>query len=201
MKYKIIITIILFIFSILLIKNGVWLIRENDSLMKLLKEKQSIYNTLSIDAIITNHTMIPGINGKKISLKKSYNNMKGINEFKETLLIFDEIKPNKTIDNIYDKVIISGNPIINKISILTNLDNKYCYTEDLTIKKECIQNNMYTILIHKINNNYLTNIKDNLKNGKVFYLYSISEDELKLVYKYLKNNNYEIVSINDLINN
>ena len=40
MKYKIIITTLLFIFSILLIKNGVYFIRENDILMKTLKDKQ-----------------------------------------------------------------------------------------------------------------------------------------------------------------
>ena len=200
MNKKIIITIILFIFSFLLIKNGVWLIRENDNLMKIIKEKQNDYNIEPIDAIITKHTMIPGINGKIINLQKSYNNMKGINEFKESLLVFDEIKPSKSINDIYDKVIISGNPTINKISLLTNLDNKYCYTIDLTIKKECIQQKKYTFLIDKITNNYLTIIKDNLKNGKIFYLESIKQDELNIINKYIKNNNYKIVSISELIN-
>ena len=200
MNKKIIITIILFIFSFLLIKNGVWLIRENDNLMKIIKEKQNDYNIEPIDAIITKHTMIPGINGKIINLQKSYNNMKSINEFKESLLVFDEIKPSKSINDIYDKVIISGNPTINKISLLTNLDNKYCYTIDLTIKKECIQQKKYTFLIDKITNNYLTIIKDNLKNGKIFYLESIKQDELNIINKYIKNNNYKIVSISELIN-
>ena len=199
MKKKIIITIILFIFSILLIKNGVYIIRENDYLMKTIKEKQSAYNKDPINAIITNNTIIPGIKGRKINLKKSYNNMKGINEFKESLLVFDEIKPNKSINNIYDKVIISGNQHNNKISIITTLDSKYCYAEELIIKKECIQNNKYTILIYKINNNYLTNIKNKVHNGIIFYLESISNGELNIITKYLKNNNYEIININELI--
>ena len=199
MKYKIIMTIILFIFSVIYIKNGVYLLRENDNLMKIIKEKQTEYNIESTDAIITEHTMIPGINGRKINIKKSYNNMKGVNEFKESLLIYDEIKPNKTIDNKYNKVIISGNPQINKISILTDLDNRFCYIEDLNIKKECIQNNMYTILIHKINNNYLTKVKETVTNGIIYYLNSINQDDLNLVIKYLRNNNYEIIDINELI--
>ena len=192
-------TIILFIFSVIYIKNGVYLLRENDNLMKIIKEKQTEYNIESTDAIITEHTMIPGINGRKINIKKSYNNMKGVNEFKESLLIYDEIKPNKTIDNKYNKVIISGNPRINKISILTDLDNRFCYIEDLNIKKECIQNNMYTILIHKINNNYLTKVKETVTNGIIYYLNSINQDDLNLVIKYLRNNNYEIIDINELI--
>ena len=61
MKYKIIITTLLFIFSILLIKNGVYFIRENDILMKILKDKQDDYYIKPVDAIITEHIMIPGI--------------------------------------------------------------------------------------------------------------------------------------------
>ena len=198
MKYKIIITIILFIFSIFYIKHSIYILKENDKLMKTIKEKQNEYNTLPVNTIITNNTIIPGINGKKVNLDKSYNNMKGLNEFRESLLVFDIIKP--SVSNIYNKVIVSGNQTINEISIITKLNNDYCYTEDLTIKKECIQNNKYTILIHKINNNYLTNVKNILRNGIIIYLDSINNDELNLVTKYIKNNNYEIVEINKLLN-
>lgn len=198
MKYKIIITVILFIFSVFYIKHSIYILKENDKLMKTIKEKQKEYNISPVNNIITKSTIIPGINGKKVNLDKSYNNMKGLNEFKESLLIFDIIKP--SVSNIYNKVIISGNQTINEISILTKLNNNYCYTEDLTIKKECIQNNKYTILIHKINNNYLTNVKNILRNGIIIYLDSINNDELNLVIKYIKNNNYEIVEINKLLN-
>ena len=198
MKYKIIITIILFIFSVFYIKHSIYILKENDKLMKTIKEKQNEYNTSPVNTIITNNTIIPGINGKKVNLDKSYNNMKGLNEFRESLLVFDIIKP--SVSNIYNKVIVSGNQTINEVSIITKLNNDYCYTENLTIKKECIQNNKYTILIHKINNNYLTNVKNILRNGIIIYLDSINNDELNLVTKYIKNNNYEIVEINKLLN-
>lgn len=198
MKYKIIITIILFIFSVFYIKHSIYILKENDKLMKIIKEKQNEYNTSPVNTIITNNTIIPGINGKKVNLDKSYNNMKGLNEFRESLLVFDIIKP--SVSNIYNKVIVSGNQTINEVSIITKLNNDYCYTENLTIKKECIQNNKYTILIHKINNNYLTNVKNILRNGIIIYLDSINNDELNLVTKYIKNNNYEIVEINKLLN-
>ncbi len=198
MKYKIIITCLLFIFSILYVKNGVYFIRENDFLMKTIKKKQSDYYIKPINPIITEHTIIPGINGRKINLQKSYNNMKGINEFKESLLVFDKIKPNKTIKNIYDKIIVSGNAKTKHIYLITSLDNKYCYTEDLTIKKECIQNNKYTILIHKITNNYLNKVKDIISNGIIIYLENIKQDELELVIRYIKNNNYNIAELDEL---
>lgn len=199
MKHKIIITFLLFIFSFLLIKSGSYFIKDNDHLMKLLKEKQSIYNTNPVDAIITKHTMIPGISGRKINLTKSYQKMKSINEFKESLLVFDEIKPNKTIDNIYDKVIISGNPNINKISIVLENNDNYCFTTTLEIDKNC--NKKQTIHVEKITNNHLSKVKDLVRNGIIFFLeFKENNDELSLIYKYLKNNNYNVVSIDELIN-
>ena len=195
MKYKTIITILLFIFSFLLIKSGVYFIKDNDNLMKILKEKQNIYNIDPIDAIITEHVMIPGISGRKINLNKSYQKMKGINEFKESLLVFDEIKPNKTTNNIYDKVIISGNPSVNKISIITKNDDNYCFTTTLEIDNNCF--NKYTIHVEKISSNHLTKVKEVVRNGIAFYLENIND--LSIITKYLKNNNYEIVSIEELI--
>ena len=194
MNKKIIITIILFLFSILYIKNAVYFIRENDNLMKEIKDKQGKYYIKPINPIITKHTIILGTNGKKVNIKKSYNNMKGINKFKESLLIFDEINVNKSIENIYDKVLLFS-PKENKVIILTYLDNKYCYTEDLSIKENCIKEKKHTILIHKITGNFLTNIKKNLRNGIVFFLDSINQDELNLVIKYIKSNNYELLNL------
>ena len=200
MNKKIIITIILFIFSYFYLKNASFFIRENDSLMKTIKEKQNKYNKDPINAIITNNTMIPGISGKKINLEKSYKKMKAINSFQESLLIYDKVQPEISINNIYDKVIVSGNLNINNISVITYLNNEYCYTQDLTINKECIKNNKYTLLIYKITNNHLSKVKELVKNGIIFYLvFNNKENDLELIKKYLKNNNYEIVSLNNLI--
>lgn len=196
MKYKIIITIILFIFSLLLTKSGVYIIRENDFLLKVIKEKQSDYNIKPVDAIITEHAMIPGISGRKVNLKKSYNNMKGINEFKESLLVFDIIKPNKTINNIFNKVIISGNQNINRISIVLKDDNNYCFTTKID-SDTCY--NKPTIYVEKILSNHLIQVKEKVHNGIIFFLENINTNELSLIYKYLKNNNYEVVSVSELI--
>ena len=197
MKYKIIITTLLFIFSILLIKNGVYFIRENDILMKILKDKQDDYYIKPVDAIITEHIMIPGISGRKVNLEKSYQKMKSINEFKESLLVFDDIKPNKSINNHFDKIIISGNQNINKISIVTKNDDNYCFISSLDINNTC--NDKPNIFIEKIINNHLNTIKEKVHNGIIFYLENINTNELSLIYKYLRNNNYDVVSIDELI--
>ena len=168
--------------------------------MKTIKEKQSEYFQKPIDAIITNNTMIPGKNGKSINLNKSYNKMKAINNFEESLIVYNIIKPNRTIYNHFDKIIISGNQNINKVSVITEYNDKYCYTESITIKKDCILNRKYTILVDKITNNYLTNIKERLHNGKIFFIENDDHNTINLITKYIKNNNYELVSIDEIIN-
>ena len=200
MNKKIVLTIILFLFSFLYLKNAIYFTRENDKLMKTIKEKEDELNQKPVDAIITENTMIPGLRGKKINLEKTYQKMKAINTFQESLIVYDEVLPEKSINNTYDKVIVSGNFRNNKISIITELDNDYCYTEDLSINKECVINNKYTILVHKITNNHLTKVKELVKNGIFFYLkFSHDNNDLDLIKKYLKNNNYEIVSIKEII--
>ena len=169
--------------------------------MKILKEKQAIYNQEPTNAIVTLNTIIPGISGKKINLQKSYNKMKGINSFQESLLVYETVKPSKSIKGIYDKVIVSGNPKIKRISIVTvNDEENFCFTTTLQVNKNCQKNNQHTILVEKITNNYLTKVKEKVRNGIIFYLETKNHsNELNLITKYLKNNNYEIVPVDQLI--
>ena len=243
---KIIITIILFFFSLYYLNKASYFIQENDLLMQEIKNREENYYKEPLEPIITKSTMIPGLIGKKINLHKSYKKMKALNSFQESLLIYDNIYPQKTIKNVYDKVIIKGNIQEKNISIIiyinsktlftaindilvknnvyadiliendfdiinTNYHNKittkyyyftnYCLTYDLNIKKECQNNSKYTFLAHYINNYYLNNTKELLTNGTIL-LYSFKENnynELNIIIKYLKNNNYKIVTLDTLI--
>lgn len=246
MKYKIIFTIFLFLFSLFYLHKATNFIRENDELMIKIKEKQNEYNVNYVDAIITKNTMIPGLSGKKINLNKSYKKMKAINSFNTSMLVFDKIKPNKTIKNKFDKLILSGNKKTNNISIILNITDEYmfnelnkilisnnvyadiiinkkyrldntnfknivsetyqdnidfCLTYTLTINKECIKNKKYTLLGNNIYNYHLTNTKDILQNG-IILVYQFNKSnyqDLNIILKYIKNNNYNIISVDKLI--
>jgi len=243
MKLKIFMTIFLFLFSLYYLDKAIYFIRNNDTLMQEIKDKAPLYYEDAVDAIITQNTMIPGRNGKEINLIESYKKMKQINKFSESLIIYNIIPPNKTINNNYDKVIINGNITQKKVSIIINANNKtldlinnilindniyldifsksnytntnfknkvndiyldtidYCITNTFLINKECMINHKYTFLVENISNYHLSSTKEKLKNGKIF-LYTFNETnyrELNLIIKYLKNNNYEIVSLDTLL--
>ena len=110
-------------------------IKENDDLLIQIKDNENLYNVKAIDAVILDDTIIPGVSGKKVSVDKSYNNMKKYNTFNENLLVYDKVKPNVSVNKVYDKYIISGNKSItnifknfNFIHLMFILKILYCIT-------------------------------------------------------------------------
>lgn len=208
--------------------------------------KQGLYNKEPVNAVITNNTMIPGVNGRKINIDESYSKMKKLNKFNDSLLSYDEIMPIISFKDNYDKIIISGNKKKNNISIILNINedelfyslNKvliinntyasilttknydlkntnyinivntnyshnidYCLTYELQIKNNCMINKKYTILGRNIHNYHFTNTKEIIDNGSIL-VYSFNKSnyqDLNIIIKYIKNNNYNIVSIDELI--
>ncbi len=104
-------------------------IKENDDLLIQIKDNEDLYNVKAIDAVILDDTIIPGVSGRKVSVDKSYNNMKKYNTFNDNLLVYDKVKPNISVNKVYDKYIISGNKSITNITLTfvlysdSNIDN------------------------------------------------------------------------------
>lgn len=109
-------------FSFVFTEKTAVTLRDNDSLMKVIKEKSEVYKIESENAKVEDDTIIPGLNGKSINNNKSYDNMKRLNEFNEKLLIYDLIFPEISIKNNYNKYIISGNSRKNMVSLIFKVD-------------------------------------------------------------------------------
>ena len=159
--------------------------------MQEIKNNQTKYNKEPINAIITKHTIIPGISGKKINLNKSYNKMQKINEYNPSLLVYDKINPNKSISNHFDKVIISGNQEKKDISIILEINNEYLFN---TLNQIIISNNLYLDIL--TNNNYNlhnTNFKNIIQeNYSEITNYCITY-EIKVNKKCQSNHKYTIL--------
>lgn len=106
-KYlKIILTLILFLFSLYYTNRIIEYFQNKDPIMQKIINIQDKYYQAPIDAIITKNTVIPETNGKKINIKKSYQKMKKLGSFNESLLVYETIIPKKSYIGHYDKVII-----------------------------------------------------------------------------------------------
>ena len=111
-------------------------IKDNDDILKQIEEVKNQYQTDYIDAIIENNTIIPGTSGKVIDIEKSYKKMKKLNKFNSNLIIYENIKPVKSVSKAYDKYIISGNKNKKEVSLLFLVNNDDNINQIITILNE-----------------------------------------------------------------
>lgn len=116
--FEVIGLISLICFSFLYTEKITTVIKENDEILNEIEVIAEQYKIEPINAIINNNDVIPGISGQEIDIKKSYRKMKKINSFNSNLLVYEEIKPEISINKMYDKYIVSGNPQKKEVSLL-----------------------------------------------------------------------------------
>lgn len=109
--------------SIIISERTTTVVKNIDTLMTEIKEKQLEYNKEPMNAIIEDNTIIPGLYGKKINIQQTYDEMKKIGKFNEKYIKYEQTKPEITLENNYDKYIISGNKEKNTISLIFLLYN------------------------------------------------------------------------------
>ena len=142
--FKILSTIILFIFSLYYTDKLINLIKKNDPLMQTIIKKKNEYHEDPINAIITNQIIIPGISGQEIDIENSYQKMKKLGTYNENLLVYQTISPKISYQNNFDKIIIPRKN--NNIALIFLIENQNIF------------NNINTILK---NNNTIGNIINN----------------------------------------
>lgn len=98
-----------------------------------------------------------------------------------------------------DKYMIYNNNLIN---INTKNESNYCITDKKNEKllKLCTDYDMKTIKADYIENNILDTIKNNLTNGEIIVFNSEDEEEIKISINYILSKGYNIVSLNNLLN-
>ena len=98
-----------------------------------------------------------------------------------------------------DKYMIYNNNLIN---INTKNESNYCITDkkDEKLLKLCTDYDMKTIKADYIENNILDTIKNNLTNGEIIVFNSEEEEEIKISINYILSKGYNIVSLNNLLN-
>lgn len=104
--------------SFIISEKTAYVVKDVDEIMTEIKEKQEIYKQEPIEAKIENNTIIPGLNGKKVDVEKSYKEMKKIGTFNEKYIVYEEIKPTISSKKEYEKYIISGNSKKNTVSLI-----------------------------------------------------------------------------------
>lgn len=139
MKYFRLIGIMtLLVFSFYLTDFVTELAINSNPLMQSIKNNSQNYCTTSVNAIIDDNTIIPGIKGKKVNEMESFLNMKDFGAFNINYLVYDYIKPDISVEDNLDKIIISGNKSLRQISLLIKDNNtiiKYLKNKEIKYSK------------------------------------------------------------------
>lgn len=94
---------------------------ENE-LYKEIQEKSKQYDVPSEDAYIDRvWKKTPGRNGLKVNLEKSYDQMKKQNKFQESLLVYDQVPPKVSLEDLPASPIYRGHPDKMMVSFLINV--------------------------------------------------------------------------------
>ena len=160
--YKIVGLMSLLVFSFYLTDFATDIAINSNPIMQVIKKSKNKYSCQSVNAVIKDNTIIPGIKGKIVNEMDSFLNMRDFGSFNSNYLVYDYIKPDISIEDNYDKVIISSNPSKRNISILINNNKEiYDYLKDNNIN--------YTKLIKYDDSiDYSENI--NIESNKEKYL-------------------------------
>ena len=111
-------------------------IKENDDILNEIELIANQYKVEPIDALIKDNDIIPGLNGVEIDIKKSYRKMKKINSFNSNLLVYKEVLPEISINEKYDKYIVSGNKLKKQVSLLFLVEENSEIEKIITILKK-----------------------------------------------------------------
>jgi len=257
---------ILFIFSLIYTERASNIAKREDPIMKSIIKNASSYNIDSVNALVSGDTITPGIRGCVIDINKSYEKMKRINEYRDTLLRYKDLIPEITI---YNKYISNGNKKKRQVSIVVNISNditeinsiasfnkekinvfvdsvmletkllkvdkeyiniynggnnnnydditiewmndvildnynesKYCINknkndDNLVI---CARNKMHTISPKIIVKQNTYDVKALIENGSIIYFDENNIKNIDSIIKYVKSKGYEIVFLNELLN-
>ncbi|MDC3414093.1 polysaccharide deacetylase family protein [Aquibacillus sp. 3ASR75-11] len=116
--------------------------KKDQSLYNEIKRKSEEYKEEPQNAVIDKvWKKTPGLNGLKVDVKKSFNRMKEKGEFDESLLVFKQIKPEVTLEDLPPAPIYRGNPDKQMVSFLINVSwgGEYIPSILQTLKKNNVK--------------------------------------------------------------
>lgn len=153
-------------FSFFMTEKTAIVVSDMDEIMIEIKKNYQEYKTDSIDAIIEDNTIIPGVSAKEVNIKKSYKNMKSNGYYSDKLYVYDYSKPSVSLSDNMDKYIIKGNPSKRMISLLFTIESDEDITDILNIIDNYnVKSTFFVNYNWFVNNNDL--VQQLIKNGHI----------------------------------
>lgn len=101
------------------------IVKRNDPIMKSILANSENYYVEPVSAFINGDEITVGINGKKVDIDKSYQNMKKIDKYNESMLVFNEVIPDISLTSQFDKYIVGGNINKKQVALVFKVNDSY----------------------------------------------------------------------------
>jgi len=202
-------------FSFFVTEQTATVVSDMDEIMIEIKNKKDEYKLDSIDAIIDNNTIIPGVSKREVNVNKSYKVMKTNGYFSDKLFVYDYEKPKISLTDNIDKYIIKGNPSKRMVSLMfriekdedikdiLNIINNYNVKATFFVNYNWFSNNN-DLVEELINNNHIVSplmedytssdfewmdmVLKKINKQSVGFCYNVNENQSNLEECILKNN-------------
>ncbi len=120
-------------FSFFVTEKTATVVNDMDEIMIEIKNEKDKFTTEPINAVIEGNIIIPGVNGRRVNVNKSYKLMKSNGYYSENLLVYDYTNPKVSLTYNMDKYIIKGNPSKRMVSLIFVVNGNDDVTDILNI--------------------------------------------------------------------
>lgn len=183
------------------------LMQNKSPIMQQINDVEENYIVSAVNAKVEDNYIVPGIMGRMVNKNKSYVNMKAFGIFNEYYLIFDDVKPDVSLEENKDKIIKEGNKSKKSVAFLLEDGNetikKYFKDNkikaDLFITEATYDSNSY---FEQINNdkskykNVESLLNKNNQNKNICYIKEMDKENCIKEQKYLVEETFFLQSDN-----
>lgn len=199
---KILVLIIFTLISMYYTNICMEVLKEKDPIMQEIKSNMSKYEESANDATVIGNVIVPGHIGRRVNKNKSYSKMKKYGNYNETLTVMEEVKPELSVSNTFNKYIEKGNSNNKNVSFVfiydENIDKVIKILNSKHVPSTIFLDGMYleNDSLNGLKNNWNINYEllsyngeydENLFKTSLSYLESVTKKSPKYCYSEVEN--------------
>lgn len=199
---KILVLIIFTLISMYYTNICMEVLKEKDPIMQEIKSNMSKYEESANDATIIGNVIVPGHIGRRVNKNKSYSKMKKYGNYNETLTVMEEVKPELSVSNTFDKYIEKGNSNNKNVSfvfiydenidkVIKILNSKHIpstiFLDGIYLENDSLNGLKYNGNINYELLSYNGEYDENLFKTSLSYLESVTKRSPKYCYSEVEN--------------
>lgn len=172
-KIKYLVLIVVSVFSFYISDKLLLMVEGMSPLMQTINEVKDFKEYEPVNAIIDGNTIIPGKKGRTINKRETYLKMNDFGTFNETFFVYDYQKPDISLYDNLDKVIIKGNSNSDLSLIVEGntydeylTGNKINYTKVIDDNESIIKNDLVSYINGNLEKSEFYDLNYYLKRNK-----------------------------------